>query len=174
MGLEEIVDIAKSFLGAPSIHFPGYGNGGNMPDGFDCSGFVQYVLLEAGYNLPPAQRSGADGPIRTTDEFWDLFGVQVHRRFLQPGDLVFESRNGWMPTHTGIYVGVEGIRGIKRHAVIHAPGRDNTEVKMVLLSSWRGPPRFNPESGYDQLYGRNPIGFKRPMNYDRTRFKPKN
>lgn len=173
MGLEDVVDIAKSLLGYPSIYFPGYENGGNAPEGFDCFGFVQYVLLQAGYHLPSAQRRGATGLVRTTDEFWDLFGVAVHKDLILPGDLVFESRNGWRPTHAGIYVGKQEFRGRESHAVIHAPGIAGSEVKMVMLRSWRDPPKYKSGLGYEQLYSKNPIGFKRPMNYDRARFKPK-
>ena len=41
-GDNEIINTAKSFLGTP------YQWGGTSPSGFDCSGFVQYVLAQNG------------------------------------------------------------------------------------------------------------------------------
>lgn len=63
--------------------------GGTRPGGFDCSGFVQYVMERQGIELPRTAREmrSAARPIAP------------HQ--LQPGDLVF-FRN---PDHVGIYMG---------------------------------------------------------------------
>lgn len=63
--------------------------GGEQPGGFDCSGFVQYVMRRQGIELPRTARDmrSAARPIG------------IHE--LQPGDLVF-FRN---PDHVGIYMG---------------------------------------------------------------------
>jgi cell wall-associated NlpC family hydrolase len=42
----QIVRMAQSFVGTPYVW------GGTSPDGFDCSGFVQYVYQKMGVNLP--------------------------------------------------------------------------------------------------------------------------
>ncbi|AGX43948.1 XkdQ/YqbQ family protein [Clostridium saccharobutylicum] len=85
-----IVEYAKTFIGTPYVW------GGTTPDGFDCSGFVQYVFNHFGYNLP-----------RTTYEQIDC-GSSVSQDELQPGDLVFPGTG-----HVQIYVG--------NGQVIHSP-----------------------------------------------------
>ncbi|MBP3596281.1 MAG: SH3 domain-containing protein [Clostridia bacterium] len=85
---EEIVAYAKSFLGCRYI------SGGTSPNGFDCSGFTQYVYSHFGYSIArvaSAQNSN---------------GTAVARSNLQPGDIVVfldygKSKIG----HVGIYIG---------------------------------------------------------------------
>lgn len=85
---EEIVAYAKSFLGCRYI------SGGTSPNGFDCSGFTQYVYSHFGYSIArvaSAQNSN---------------GTAVDRSNLQPGDIVVfldygKSKIG----HVGIYIG---------------------------------------------------------------------
>ncbi len=87
---EEIVDYAKGFMGTPYLW------GGTTPNGFDCSGFVQYVYNNFGISLP-----------RTTTQQVKA-GIEVSKSDLQIGDLVFTSAG-----HVGIYVGDDQI--------IHSP-----------------------------------------------------
>lgn len=85
---QQIVDNAKKLLGTPYVW------GGSTPKGFDCSGFVQYVLNLSGINLP-----------RTTTEQYKV-GTYVAKSNLQPGDLVF-LQNTYRAgiSHVGIYIG---------------------------------------------------------------------
>lgn len=84
----EVVAYAKGFLGCRYI------SGGTSPNGFDCSGFTQYVFSHFGYSIArvaSAQNSN---------------GTAVDRSNLQPGDIVVfldygKSRIG----HVGIYIG---------------------------------------------------------------------
>lgn len=85
---QTVVDNAKDHLGVPYLW------GGTTPQGFDCSGFVQYVLRQSGITLP-----------RTTSEQVRV-GTSISKSDLQPGDLVFLQntyRSG--VSHVGIYVG---------------------------------------------------------------------
>jgi uncharacterized protein YgiM (DUF1202 family) len=85
---QQIVAEAKKHLGTPYVW------GGSTPKGFDCSGFVQYVMNMNGISLP-----------RTTTEQYKI-GTYVAKSDLQPGDLVFLQntyRDGI--SHVGIYVG---------------------------------------------------------------------
>jgi hypothetical protein len=83
-----IVERAMQFLGAP------YRWGGTTPRGFDCSGFVMYVIRYF------------DIPINRTSREQVNNGVAVTRAELCMGDLVFfSSRADRRIDHVGIYVG---------------------------------------------------------------------
>ncbi len=120
-------------------------------NGFDCSGFVRFVLNEAGITIPDCL--GLDGnrrQIRHANELWDYYGVMVHDENRQPGDLIFFSKTGSFPTHIGI------VRDEETY--IHAPGTNESMVEVQLISyetiAIGGTGR--------QLYAKNPIGFKSP------------
>ncbi|SFL48974.1 C40 family peptidase [Pelosinus propionicus] len=84
----QILTIASSLLGQPVVW------GGASPvQGFDCSGFVQYVYRQAGINLP-----------RTADLQF-LVGRTVSPASLQPGDLVYFTTYEPGASHVGIYIG---------------------------------------------------------------------
>ena len=84
----QIVTEAKKHLGVP------YAWGGSTPSGFDCSGYVQYVLQQCGITVP-----------RTT-ELQAQVGTPVSKSNLRPGDLVF-LQNTYRAgiSHVGIYIG---------------------------------------------------------------------
>ena len=99
----EVLMRAISLVGTP------YRYGGNSPEGgFDCSGLVDFVFLDAaGLKLP-----------RSTNELIELDAPEIRRSRLQPGDLVFFSPDGGNVSHIGIYVG-EG-------RFVHAPKAGGT------------------------------------------------
>jgi len=84
-----IVEYAKTLLGTP------YAYGGNTPSGFDCSGFVQYVMSNSGVTMP-----------RTSTDQYSI-GDRVDKSQLMPGDLVYfkYSASSYRLNHVGIYVG---------------------------------------------------------------------
>ena len=84
----QIVEYAYKYLGYAYVY------GGESPEeGFDCSGFVQYVYAQMGYSLN-----------RTASDQYEN-GVAVSDDDLQLGDLVFFSRGSKAIGHVGIYVG---------------------------------------------------------------------
>ena len=91
---QAIVDQAAKYLGVPYVW------GGTTPNGFDCSGLVQYVLKELGIDISRVSQT----------QYKE--GTAVSREELQPGDLVFFQKNGDVH-HVGIYVG--------NGTMIHAP-----------------------------------------------------
>ena len=105
---------AMSLVGTP------YRYGGNKPEsGFDCSGLVGYVFLDAaGIHLP-----------RTSAELGAMGRREVSPQHLRSGDLVLFA-SGRHISHVGIYVG-EG-------RFVHAPNSGGT-VRLDRLDApgWR-------------------------------------
>lgn len=83
-----IVATAMKYVGYPYVW------GGTSPSGFDCSGFVYYVMRVTGH---PMGRG-----------MWEEYnsGPHIPESQLQPGDIVFFA-NTYMPglSHVGIYIG---------------------------------------------------------------------
>ena len=103
---QNVVEIARKHLGAP------YRWGGSSPEGFDCSGFVQYVYAQVGVSLPH----------NAAKQY--ILGVAVSRDRLQPGDLVFFDGL----RHNGIYVG--------NGRFIHARSSGKRVTISTLDESW--------------------------------------
>ncbi|AFM41765.1 cell wall-associated hydrolase, invasion-associated protein [Desulfosporosinus acidiphilus SJ4] len=82
-----LIDHAVSLVGRPYIF------GGTSLNGFDCSGFTQYVYAGSGISLP-----------RTSYAQYSS-GNAVSKDKLQPGDLVFFSTYSNGASHVGIYIG---------------------------------------------------------------------
>ena len=82
-----LVSLAQSFMGTPYVW------GGARPGGFDCSGFIYYLIAQHGVTIPRM----ADGQFNV--------GVSVEKSILQAGDLVFFSTYEPGPSHVGIYMG---------------------------------------------------------------------
>jgi cell wall-associated NlpC family hydrolase len=99
---------ALSLRGAP------YRSGGEDPNGFDCSGFVQYVYHQHGVPMPREVRA----------QF--RVGKTVDRDRLAPGDLVFFSTVAPGASHVGIVIGGDQF--------VHAPSERGV-VRVENLSS---------------------------------------
>lgn len=135
------VQTALNYRGYPSAKYttPFQGVGEN---GFDCSGFIVFLLRKINFPLPPT--------IRHCSEFFDHFGVLVHPGCTHAGDLVFFSRDGLRPTHVGIIVSPE--------TYIHAPGNSGSKIEVCPLPR---PEIIEVKHNKNRLYLSNPIGFKR-------------
>ena len=84
----QILAEAQKYLGTP------YVSGGASPSGFDCSGFVYYVLKQLGYS-----------PYRTPVDQYNQ-GTSVSKANLKPGDIVFFANTYASGiSHVGIYAG---------------------------------------------------------------------
>ena len=85
---QQILSKAQQYLGTPYVY------GGASPAGFDCSGFVYYVLKSFGFS-----------PYRTPADQYKQ-GTFVAKENLQPGDIVFFANTyGSGISHVGIYAG---------------------------------------------------------------------
>src|SRR5699024_6303548 len=82
---EALIATAKEYIGVP------YNWGGTTPNGFDCSGFIQFVYATHDETIP-----------RTTREIWN-FATNVPEPSI--GDLLFFETYQPGPSHLGIYLG---------------------------------------------------------------------
>jgi cell wall-associated NlpC family hydrolase len=106
---------ALSLRGAP------YRNGGTDPNGFDCSGFTQYVFLQYGIALP-----------RDVREQYRK-GTPVDAAQLAPGDLVFFATTAPDVSHVAIAIGGDEF--------VHAPSSTGVvRVEHIGTSYWA--PKF--------------------------------
>jgi len=111
----DVVGAALDLRGAP------YKNGGTDPNGFDCSGFTQYVFAKYGVSLPREVR----------DQF--KTGAPVDRKALEPGDLIFFTTTEPGASHVGIAVGGDEF--------VHAPSTSGV-VRVERFTSSYWAPRF--------------------------------
>lgn len=106
-----ILEEAQKYLGVR------YVNGGASPSGFDCSGFVYYVLRQCGH-----------APSRILSEMVKQ-GTEVAKDDLEVGDVVFFSNTyGRGISHVGIYSGGGQF--------IHAPNSRSTVSYSDLTSGY--------------------------------------
>ena len=106
---------ALALRGAP------YRNGGSDPNGFDCSGFTQYVFAQYGVSLPRDVRA----------QFHT--GKSVKPEELAAGDIVFFTTTEPGPSHVAIAIGGDEF--------VHAPSSSGV-VRVEHLSSTYWSPRF--------------------------------
>lgn len=110
--LEHMNDVALYALSLADTPYR-YG-GDSRGNGFDCSGFVQYVYLNTlGIKLP-----------RTSTEM-SRAGEPLDAGQLHPGDLVFFNTRQQPFSHVGIYVGEERF--------VHSP----SSGKAIMVASMR-------------------------------------
>lgn len=100
---------ALSMVGKP------YRYGGNTPQGFDCSGLVQYSYGRVGVKLP----HGTGNLLRASRP--------ISRSRLQRGDLVFFTQEGRKSSHVALYLG--------ENRFVHAP----SSGKKVHIAAFDNP-----------------------------------
>ena len=106
-----VAGTALALRGAP------YREGGADPNGFDCSGFVQYVF---GQHAVPMPRSVAEQA---------RSGRAIEPGEIEPGDLVFFSTVSPGASHVGIAIGGDEF--------VHAPsGRGEVRVERLSAPYW--------------------------------------
>tara|TARA_X000000950_G_scaffold96630_1_gene122059 strand:+ start:2025 stop:2969 length:945 start_codon:yes stop_codon:yes gene_type:complete len=109
-----VVNEAKKYIGVPYVW-----GGDNPSRGFDCSGFVQWVINESINILLP----------RTSYQ-QSLF-LSKHERLnfdkILPGDILFFNTSGEVISHVGIAIG--------DHKFIHAPNK-KSNIKIDILDGY--------------------------------------
>jgi cell wall-associated NlpC family hydrolase len=111
----ELAGTALALRGTP------YRNGGTDPNGFDCSGFTQYVFSQYGLSLP-----------REVREQYRV-GRPVKAEELAPGDILFFTTTDPGPSHVAIAVGGDQF--------VHAPSSTGV-VRVEHLGSSYWSPRY--------------------------------
>lgn len=107
----QILAEAQKYLGTPYVF------GGASPSGFDCSGFVYYVLKQLGFS-----------PYRTPADQYKQ-GTAVSKDNLQVGDIVFFANTYASGiSHVGIYAG--------NGQFIHSPNSRSTVSYSDLTSGY--------------------------------------
>ncbi|PLT32882.1 peptidase P60 [Bacillus sp. V5-8f] len=110
------ISVAKTNLGVP------YKWGGTTPNGFDCSGLIQYSFGKAGKSLP-----------RTSADMYKKGTRIMHYTSLKPGDLVFFAPNrASRPTHASIYMG--------SNKMIHSSSSKGVSTTSIYNTYWK--PQF--------------------------------
>lgn len=84
--VQDVLEGLQKYIGVPYVW------GGTTPNGFDCSGLVQWVYRDAGINLPRVSQDQSKQ------------GVPVAMADAQPGDLLFWERGG-AAYHVAVYIG---------------------------------------------------------------------
>lgn len=110
-----IIAYAKKFIGTPYVY------GGTKPTGFDCSGYVSYVMDKQDIQLPR----------RSSDQY--SVAKKLKESEIKPGDLVFFASGGGV-NHVGIIYSVEkdGIY------MIHAStGKGVTITNITKTDYWK-------------------------------------
>lgn len=86
----KFINLSKQFIDVPYVW------GGTTPDGFDCSGFIYYLLNNSGIKIGRAN----------TATYWNNNSYFTHVSEPQPGDLLFlQGTYTSGPSHIGIYLG---------------------------------------------------------------------
>ena len=94
-----------------------YRNGGSDPNGFDCSGLVQWVFAQNGRALP-----------REVREQYRI-GREVDADDVQPGDLLFFDTSSHGASHVGI--------AIDHESFVHAPSTNGVvRVERYTSNYW--------------------------------------
>ncbi len=107
-----LAEFALGFRGVP------YRLGGTDPEGFDCSGLVQYVFAQYGIIVP-----------RVVEEQYRV-GDEVKPSEIKAGDLLFFSTKGPGASHVAIAVG--------ENRFVHAPNSTGVvRVEALTSTYWK-------------------------------------
>jgi cell wall-associated NlpC family hydrolase len=104
-----VIANAAELIGTP------YAWAGTSPQGFDCSGFIQYVFAKEGVQLP-----------RTVAQMWNAT-TDVSEPAV--GDLVFFETYTAGPSHLGIYLG--------NNQFVHSGSNSGVTISDMSLKYWQ-------------------------------------
>lgn len=171
---EQLINSGLQYLGFPAVRHDSIKaevhSKGNNPDGFDCSGFFQFLLKSNGVDIFVKE---LEREVRYSREFYDYIGSAVKHGEHKRGDFVFFSYDGAMPTHMALYLGDNTIlhKGFIDLSLLPTQSSGDYRKRIILSNldmvandkrNAGNPIRYRPERG-SQIYFTNPIGYKRIM-----------
>ena len=106
--VETLIAEAKKYIGVPYVW------GGSTPNGFDCSGYINYVFNKVDVSIP-----------RTVATIWNAATPVSSPK---SGDIVF-FETGTGPSHAGIYIG--------ENKFIHAGSSTGVTITDMNNSYWK-------------------------------------
>ncbi len=120
---ENILLNAKKHLGGKYVW------GGTHPNGFDCSGYMQYIYKKEGVSIP------------RTAYAQSKVGKEVSRFRLKKGDLLFfltDKKRGIPITHVGMYIG-DGkfIHAASKRKGIIITSLDDSKYSLLFVKATR-------------------------------------
>jgi hypothetical protein len=123
---QRIIDYAMQFRGTPYVW------GGSSPEGFDCSGLIQYVYNHFGMKMPRV----ADAQARV--------GKRISAEEARPGDLVYFENDASRPgfDHIGIYLG---------HGMMLVAPRTGSTVQIQPVGTAAGFDRVLPHESFASM-----------------------
>jgi hypothetical protein len=110
---QELVKFSKNYLGVP------YKWGGSTPEGFDCSGFTQYIMKNKGLQIP-----------RTASDQYEKCR-KIDNSIVQCGDLIF-FKNENRISHVGMVISKKG-EPVK---MIHASSSQGISIVEIEKSDY--------------------------------------
>lgn len=110
--IDKLINEAKKYIGVP------YKWGGSTSEGFDCSGYLNYVYSHAGVSIP-----------RTVATIWNETKAVSTPSI---GDIVFYNTSGSGASHAGIYIGNNKFIG----------SQSSTGVAIVDMNSPYWSPKY--------------------------------
>lgn len=144
-----MVTVARDLIGTKSVKYTEPDMGLNPEFGFDCSGFISYVVKKVAYD------HGMDISIpRHANEQWRSFGEPVTYSQRKIGDLVF------FPSKMAAGIRIIGHVGLilDKNLYIHAPGKPDSVVCIDKLPY--EPVPFDDHHP-DDMHTHSPAGIKR-------------
>ncbi len=147
----DLISIAEKYIGLP-FHYHKcdfHHQRPNPTEGFDCSGFVRFVLQEAGYQLPPEVIHARD--------LLDFFGTTISAEEAGPGDLVFFTQRGTTPSHVAFVAGKDTVI----HCSSRVPGVGYSTLDFLFETIFPKVIDPNMPAKYPKKYFSNPVGYKR-------------
>jgi cell wall-associated NlpC family hydrolase len=126
--INEIISYAKTFLGTP------YKYSGTTPSGFDCSGFIGYVMGKFGLTIPRTSYSIAE------------LGKTIKLADVQPGDLLFfkgRNLNSSQVGHIAMVVEANENEIIMIHAASRGVVTENFKTSKYYIPRFIKAKRMN-------------------------------
>lgn len=118
--IDKMISFAKTLIGTP------YRYAGMTPSGFDCSGFINYIVGGIGYTIPRTSYSIAE------------VGETIKLSDVKPGDLLFFKGSNINSTKVG-HVAMVVSRSENEIKIIHSSNARGVAIENIIGSRYYIP-----------------------------------